>query len=362
MRPPASVCPPPSAGWTDGRSVGPVDDFPASLDEVAAELVGSREVASRPRRRALLEDRDYRGGATMPLSSAAARPRRDRGRDRGRSRRRGRASAARRRRSARGRSRGPPPGPSPGRGRRRRRRRTRSWSARPSAESGAAGAWARSVSRMSGPPPCPVARHRPDRPPPVPRRHGAAAAPTDRRPAARRDPDAVAKRRQPGGGGRERVRRVLQLVAVARRQGEVPEGQGSIPRSATSAIRSMLPADLAIFWPPTEELPRGPRRVPAARRRSAPTGRSRPRGAGTRCRCRRCGRRTRGPRCFRAIAEHSRCQPGKPSPQCGVGHLSRRPSPAAFHRAKSAGSRLSCSTSPRWPARSASSVLPDSEP
>ena len=83
-----------------------------------------------------------------------------------------------------------------------------------------------------------------------------------------------------------------------------------------------------------------PDRGPAGRRRSAPTGRSRPRGAGRRCRCRRCGCRTAGRGGCSAIAEHSRCQPGKPSPQRGVGHLSIRPSPAAFQSAKSAGVAL----------------------
>ena len=46
------------------------------------------------------------------------------------------------------------------------------------------------------------------------------------------------------------------------------------------------------------------------------------------------------------IAEHSMCQPGKPSPQ-GDGHFMRRPGSARFQSAKSSGSCLSVSTSTR---------------
>ena len=58
------------------------------------------------------------------------------------------------------------------------------------------------------------------------------------------------------------------------------------------------------------------------------------------------------------IAEHSMCQPGNPSPH-GLGHFIRRPGPAAFQSAKSAGWRLRGSVSrSRCPSRSLSSVLP----
>ena len=56
------------------------------------------------------------------------------------------------------------------------------------------------------------------------------------------------------------------------------------------------------------------------------------------------------------------CQPGKPSPH-GDGHLMSRPgSWACFQSAKSAGSRLSDSTSTRWPSRVSSTFCPDSLP
>ena len=61
-----------------------------------------------------------------------------------------------------------------------------------------------------------------------------------------------------------------------------------------------------------------------------------------------------------AIAEHSMCQPGKPRPTGSATQL--RPSPAAFHSAKSAASRLSgLDLARRWRAQLASE-LPDSSP
>jgi hypothetical protein len=59
------------------------------------------------------------------------------------------------------------------------------------------------------------------------------------------------------------------------------------------------------------------------------------------------------PRYLCAIAEHSRCQPGRPRPH-GVSQLGS-PGLAAFHMAKSRGSRLPVSPSPlgwRSPSRS----------
>ena len=62
------------------------------------------------------------------------------------------------------------------------------------------------------------------------------------------------------------------------------------------------------------------------------------------------------------IAEHSMCQPGKPSPH-GESHFMSRPAPAAFHSAKSATLRLAGSVSrSRWPSRSLSNVFPLSLP
>ena len=57
------------------------------------------------------------------------------------------------------------------------------------------------------------------------------------------------------------------------------------------------------------------------------------------------------------------CHPGKPSPH-GLGHFRARFAPALFQRAKSSGWRLfgSTSSSCRWPARNAPSVLPLSLP
>ena len=70
---------------------------------------------------------------------------------------------------------------------------------------------------------------------------------------------------------------------------------------------------------------------PVARRRG--TGRARSRGAGTPGRARRRGCRTPGPGSTVAIAEHSRCQPGRPRPH-GVGQ-DGSPGLAAFHSVKS---------------------------
>ena len=66
------------------------------------------------------------------------------------------------------------------------------------------------------------------------------------------------------------------------------------------------------------------------------------------------------PSSFVDMAEHSMCQPGRPSPQ-GEGHAGS-PGFADFHNTKSSGSRLAVSTSTREPARRSSSFLPDSFP
>ena len=55
-----------------------------------------------------------------------------------------------------------------------------------------------------------------------------------------------------------------------------------------------------------------------------------------------------GPMWERIIAEHSKCQPGRPGPQ-GLGHWGS-PALAAFHRAKSAGLRLRASPATLCPA------------
>jgi hypothetical protein len=64
-----------------------------------------------------------------------------------------------------------------------------------------------------------------------------------------------------------------------------------------------------------------------------------------------------------AIAEHSICQPGRPSPQ-GDGQRASAGSPgfAAFHSAKSAGSLFPASTSTRAPATMSSRERPESFP
>ncbi len=55
------------------------------------------------------------------------------------------------------------------------------------------------------------------------------------------------------------------------------------------------------------------------------------------------------PRSFSAIAEHSMCQPGRPSPH-GDGHDGVLPGLRAFHSAKSSGSsfRLAVPASSPW--------------
>ena len=67
------------------------------------------------------------------------------------------------------------------------------------------------------------------------------------------------------------------------------------------------------------------------------SGRSHPRDAGRRCRCRRYGCRTGGPGSAWPSRSIRGAEPGKPSPQRGVGHFRRRPGPAAFQSAKSHG-------------------------
>ena len=70
-----------------------------------------------------------------------------------------------------------------------------------------------------------------------------------------------------------------------------------------------------------------------------------------------------GPRYFVAIAEHSRCQPGRPRPH-GVGQdaVSGSPSLCRFHSAKSRGSRLRVSPSLSPAGSIASTRCPDSAP
>ena len=67
-----------------------------------------------------------------------------------------------------------------------------------------------------------------------------------------------------------------------------------------------------------------------------------------------------GPRYFVAMAEHSRCQPGRPGPH-GVGQ-DGSPGLAPFQSAKSSGSRLGRSSSTFSVAIIASGRCPDSSP
>ena len=120
----------------------------------------------------------------------------------------------------------------------------------------------------------------------------------------------------------------------------------------------MLPTDFDIFSVGELEHPvvRPEAGELAARRRA--TGRARSRGAGSAGRARRRGSRTPGPRCFSAIAEHSMCQPGRPSPQ-GEGHEVSSCGFVAFQRAKSRGSSFRSLGS--W-ATMSSGFAPESEP
>src|SRR5690606_29358059 len=67
-----------------------------------------------------------------------------------------------------------------------------------------------------------------------------------------------------------------------------------------------------------------------------------------------------GPRYFVAIAEHSRCQPGRPGPQ-GVSHEGS-PGRAAFHSAKSRGSCLAAEFSVSSDGCKSSGFWPDNAP
>ena len=69
----------------------------------------------------------------------------------------------------------------------------------------------------------------------------------------------------------------------------------------------------------------------------------------------------RGPSSFSAIAEHSMCHPGRPSPH-GEGQRVSSPGFVAFQSAKSSGSRLCSPGSTRAPARRSSGRWPDSSP
>ncbi len=60
------------------------------------------------------------------------------------------------------------------------------------------------------------------------------------------------------------------------------------------------------------------------------------------------------------MAEHSMCQPGRPSPQGLLQEGS--PGLAAFHKTKSNGSSLSSTTSTRAPDSKSSKTLPDNFP
>ncbi len=66
------------------------------------------------------------------------------------------------------------------------------------------------------------------------------------------------------------------------------------------------------------------------------------------------------PRYSMAMAEHSMCQPGRPGPH-GLGQ-DGSPGLAAFHSAKSRGSRFRSSTSTRAPASRSSRFLPERRP
>ena len=129
------------------------------------------------------------------------------------------------------------------------------------------------------------------------------------RPAARSPRSARTPPRPP----RSASSRVLDHRAVVRGAEVVAQHDGRT-RSTTSMTSSELPSDLLIFSPPmvTSALCIQYRANAVAGRRA--TGRSRSRGAGRSGRARRRGCRTRRRGTCAAIAEHSRCQPGRPRP------------------------------------------------
>ena len=91
----------------------------------------------------------------------------------------------------------------------------------------------------------------------------------------------------------------------------------------------------------------GTRRAPRSRRPGVrpppPTGRSRPRGEGTCCRCRRCGCRS-GRRGASSTSPSTRCAIRGTRRPTGSATVSARLGPAFFHSAKSSGWRLAGST------------------
>ena len=289
----------------DGRPVGRrrrPSPAASSSARSASARAKSRAGARRRRARRRAPSTSAGIGVAGLGRRPSRRPRRGRGPGRGPRRHRGPASAARRRAGRRAGSRGRRPA-RVGRSRsssmaadepvveRAARRRT---AARPGVR--------RDRSDVDGaaPPPCPAtpSRRPSGRSPAGAGAQRRRARPTARPPAAARAPRSPARSDASAAAGRrDRRVRVVELARVARRQRQVAEGE------RVDAALDELGHALEVAGR-LRHLPAGHQQVlavdPVARRRSADerrrTGRSRPRGGGRRCRCRRCGCRTRSPR------------------------------------------------------------------
>ena len=325
--------------------------------------VGPREVAGRARGHALRDER--RDLAPGPRRRSAPTGGCGRGRARARSPRRGPASVARRPAGRTGASRGRPPAPSAGRGRRRARRRTVVEGSAGARTGERRGAWARSVSAPAGP--VAIARDPLDASraasPAAPARSGAGAA---QGPSAGAGPSAAergAQRREPGGRAGERGVGVLELVAVARRQAEVAERERidparrdlGDPLDVAGRLGHLPAADLEVLAVDPD-----PRRRPAHDRRRLGdlvlvVGKDVVDAAGVDVEP-----RPEMPEGHRRALEVPAGKAVAPARRRPLQHRDLRRPPSRVRSRP--GRACRCSTSPRWPARRASSVLPDSEP
>ena len=246
----------------------------------------------------------------------------------------------------------------------------RSWSRRAAGESGAATSCARSVSGMSGDAAIEASAWCPATPFAIPVGRGPA---DPARNARRRGERAVGRRRSQRGEvrpqraerrrrGLDRRRRVVELAPVAdgQRRGSGTRAGRCRDRAAPSRARSCRWTSPSC-GPTPAGARRGPSGAPADRPRPASTGRSRPRGGGRRCRCRRCGSRSPARGSAGPSPSTRGASPGsrRPTGSASGGSGPRRPPSTGRSRPGRA-----CRARPpdRWPARRLSRVLPDRRP
>ena len=131
-------------------------------------------------------------------------------------------------------------------------------------------------------------------------------------------------------------------------------------RSSASESRSMLPSDFDIFSPASRSSPLCAQICAKGRPIEHDCAISFSWWGKIRSRPPPCTANSR-PSSFSAIAEHSMCQAGRPSPH-GEGHHVSSSSFVAFQSAKSTGSRLCSPGSARAPDSTSSGRWPESSP